>query len=338
MSYQHSSFKLSRHLMFGTLKRTFYGLMVGICLVGTAQADFPEKPIRIIVSSAPGGYLDIISRAVGKELTEQWGQPVVIENKPGASGALGAAYVKNSKPDGYTWLAATEAHLVTNKFTQKNLSYDYKTDFVGISLLTKADQVVVAAKSLPVSSLAEVIDLAKTDPKGLSYGAWGIGSHPHMFFSKLSNLQGGKFVMIPYKGVAPTINAIMSGEVQISVMSPGTAKPLLDSDRIKVLATASDKRLPSVPDVPTTDELGLPGLHSSIYMILLMPKETPVDIVKKASETVQSIMHQPKFAENTVTSHGFQVIASDSNGVMVTLDELTAEMAGAAKAAGIVPQ
>lgn len=326
---------LTRRRAVDVVLRATLGLAGALCLVGAARAEFPERPIKLVVSSAPGGYLDVISRAVGRELQAQWGQPVVIDNKPGASGALGAVAVQNSKPDGYTWLAATEAHLVTNKFTQKNLPYDYQRDFVGVSVLTKADQVLVAAKDFPANSLAELIDRAKKEPQGLSYGSWGIGSHPHMFFSKLGSLTGGNFVMIPYKGVAPTIQAITSGEVQLSVMSPGTAKPLLESGRVKVLATASDKRLPSQPDVPTTEELGFPGLQSSIYMILLLPKATPPAIVAKASSAVQAIMNRPEFAKTLVTDNGFQVVASDANGVTATLDKLSAQMADSVKSAGI---
>jgi len=308
------------------------------CIATPALAEFPDKPIRIIVSSSPGGYLDIISRAVGKELQERWRQPIIVENKPGASGVVGAVAVKNSQPDGYTWLAATEAHLVTNKFTMKNLPYDYKRDFVGISVLTRADQVVVATKDFPARTLTELIEIAKKDPKGLSYGSWGIGSHPHLFYSKLGSMTNANFVMIPYKGVAPTMQAMSAGEVPWSVMSPGTAKPLLEAGRLKILAAAARKRLPDLPDVPTTEELGFPGLTSAIYMVLLLPRETPPDVVAKASKAVQSILKQPDFAARTVTDHGFQVVASDSAGVTTEMDELGKLMAESVKAAQIMAQ
>lgn len=318
------------------LLKSLFGIVACLSIAGPALANYPNRPIKIIVSSAPGGYLDIISRAVGKELQAQWGQSFVIENKSGASGTIGAAQVKNSQPDGYTWLAATEAHLVTNKFTQKNLPYDYQRDFVGISVLTKADQVVVATKNFQANTLPELIALARNAPQGLAYGSWGIGSHPHLFYSKLGSITNAKFVMIPYKGVAPTMAALTGGEVELSLMSPGTAKPLLEAGRVKILAAAAKERLANYPQVPTTEELGLKGLQSSIYMIFLLPKGTPPDIVGKASSAVQAVLKQPQFASYMVTERGFQVVASDSKGVFETLDEMLPIVADSVKAAQIV--
>lgn len=301
---------------------------------GSAQ-NYPEKPIRIIVSSAAGGYLDIISRALAKELSAQWNQPIIIDNRPGASGAIGATLVQKADPDGYTWLAATEAHLVTNKFTQKNLPYDFHRDFVGVSLLTKADQVVVATTSFPVNTLPELIEMARKQK--LNYGSWGIGSHPHLFYSKLGSLTKTEFTMVPYKGVAPVIQALRAEEVPLSVMSVGTARPLIDAGRVKVLAAAAKQRTPEFPNVPTTGELGLQGLESSIFMVFLMPRATPTAIVDKASSAVQAIMRRPDFATPNVTSKGFQVIASDPKGVTAAVDELTPLVADSIKAANITP-
>jgi tripartite-type tricarboxylate transporter receptor subunit TctC len=305
---------------------------------GPALAAFPDKPVRIIVSSAPGGYLDIISRAVAQELTKQWGQTVFVENKPGGSGSIGAVAVQNSVPDGYTWLAATEAHIVTNQFTKKDLPYKFPRDFVGISVLAKADQMLVANKTFPANTLPELVDMARKSEKKLAYGSWGIGSHPHLFFSKLGSLTNTKFVMIPYKGVAPVLQALRAHEVNLSVMSVGTARPLLQAGELKVLAAASRERSAAFPDVPTTTELGYPSLRSTIFMMLLLPRATPPDIVAKASSAVQAIVKQPEFAATVVTSKGFQVVASDSAGVAREIEELTPLVADSIKAANISPE
>lgn len=305
---------------------------------GSALAQFPDKPIRIIVSSSPGGYLDIITRAVAKELTAQWGQSVIIENKPGASGSIGAMQVQKAAPDGYTWLAATEAHMVTNRYTQKNLPYEFHRDFVGVSVLAKADQVVVATPSFPANNFPQLLELARKSPQPLAYGSWGAGSHPHLFFASLGAQIKSNFVMIPYKGVAPTLQALRAEEVQLSVMSVGTAKPLLDAGRLKILAAASKERPVGMPQIQTTVELGYPNLRSTIYMVLMLPKGTPPDIVAKASSTVQAIVRNPVFAATTVTGKGFQVVASDSKGVADMIDDLTPLVAGAVKAANITPE
>lgn len=303
-----------------------------------AWANWPDKPIRIIVGSSPGGYLDTITRAVAKELSAEWGQPIVIQNIPGASGAIAAQTVAKAAPDGYTWLASTEAHIVTNRFLMKNLGYDFHRDFVGVSVLTKADQVLVATKTFPAKTLPELVELAKKSPQKLAYGSWGIGSHPHLFFARLGSLTGTEFLMIPYKGVAPTMQALSSDEVQLSVMSVGTARPLLDQGKLNVLASASATRTPAFPDVPTTEELGFKGLRSSIQMVLLLPKATPPDVVAKASNAVRGVMRRPDFSTQWVTSRGFQVVASDSKGVADMVDEMIPAVAEAIKAARVLPE
>jgi tripartite-type tricarboxylate transporter receptor subunit TctC len=303
-----------------------------------ALANWPDKPIRIIVGSSPGGYLDVITRAVAKELSAEWGQPIVIQNVPGASGAIAAQTVAKASPDGYTWLASTEAHIVTNRFLMKNLGYDFHRDFVGVSVLTKADQVLVATKTFPARTLPELVELARKSPQKLAYGSWGIGSHPHLFFARLGSLTGTEFLMIPYKGVAPTMQALSADEVQLSVMSVGTARPLLDQGKLNVLASASATRTPAFPDVPTTEELGFKGLRSSIQMVLLLPRATPADVVAKASNAVRGVMRRPDFATQWVTSRGFQVVASDSKGVADMVDEMIPAVAEAVKAARVVPE
>ncbi|MDB5841634.1 MAG: hypothetical protein JWQ23_3586, partial [Herminiimonas sp.] len=261
--------------------------------VSAQTAAFPSRPIKIMVGSSAGGYLDVITRAVARELSAQWGQPIIVDNKPGASGSIAAASVAKAAPDGYTWLAATEAHLMVNKYTQKNLPYDFKRDFIGISILAKADQMVVATPSVPANTLPELVELLKQQPDKYSYGSWGAGSHPHLFFAKLGQMEKVNILQVPYKGVAPTLLALSSGEVQVSVMSAGTARPLLDAGKLKVLAAASRERSPTFPDIPTTEELGYKGLQSSIWMVFLLPADTPKEIVARSSEAVVAILKRP---------------------------------------------
>lgn len=322
------------------MRRLIVGLMAacmgfGSATVGAQEEDYPSKPIRIIVGSAAGGYLDIITRAIAEELRKSWGQPVVVENRAGASGAIASAAIKNSEPDGYTWGAATEAHLVVSPRLQEQPLYDFEKDLVGVSALTRADQMVVAAKSLPVNTLQDLVSMAKDDPNSFFYGSWGIGSHPHLFYSQLEQMTGAHFRMVPYKGVAPTMQALRSGEVQYSVISAGTAGPLLEDGVVKVLASASRERTPLYPNVPTTGEQGYADLNSTIYMMFTMPKGTPQTIVDKASDAVQKIVKDPDFSDRWITRHGFQVVGSDSKGMHEILENLSRSVEQVLKAAGI---
>lgn len=300
--------------------------------------NFPDKPVRIIVASSPGGYLDILTRAVAKELSTTWGQSFIVENRAGASGAIGAIGVQKAEPDGYTWLGATEAHMVTNRFLMKNLSYDFARDFVGVSVMAKAEQVVVASNSVPANNLSELISLARNTPDKLVYGSYGVGSHPHLFYAKLGAMTKNELINVPYKGVAPTVQAMRSGEVKLSMMSVGTAKPLLESGNFKILASASKERHKDFPNVQTTDEAGYPGLHSAIYILLLLPKATPPDIVAKASAAVRTVLRRPDFNAQWVSGRGFQVVASDSKGVADLIEEMVPRVGEAVRDAKIVAE
>lgn len=308
-------------------------LLISMNAAAQSAANFPEKAVRVIVASSPGGYLDIITRAISKELSTTWNQPFVIENRAGASGAIGAITVQKAEPDGYTWLGATEAHMVTNRFLMKNIGYDFARDFVGVSVLAKAEQVVVATASFPAKSLPEIVQMARRSPEKIVYGTYGVGSHPHLFFERFAALNKIEFIMVPYKGVAPTVQAMRAEEVKLSMMSIGTARPLLESGA-RILAVTSKERSRDYPNVPTTDELGYPGLQSAIYMLSVLPKGTPAAIVDKASTAVRTILRRPDFASQWVTGRGFQVVAGDSKSVSDLVEELvprTAEMVRAAK-------
>ncbi|MDO8279968.1 MAG: tripartite tricarboxylate transporter substrate binding protein [Burkholderiaceae bacterium] len=303
----------------------------------TAQ-NYPNRPVTIVVTSAAGGGVDVLVRALAVELGKKTGQSFVVDNRGGASGMIASVAVSRAAPDGYTWLACTEQHIVTNKYTQAKMAYDPQKDLTGISLLAQADQLVVASSSVPANNLGELVAYAKQQGGKLAYGSWGEGSHPHLFYSTLIRKSGIELIHVPYKGVAPVLTALNANEVQLSVMSAGTAMPLLRSGKLKVLAAASRDRSPEYPNVQTTAEAGYPELRSVIWFALMAPSGTPAAIVNKASAEVQAIVHRPDFAEKNIISKGWRLVGSDSAGLKAAIDELSPIVSEMVSRAGIKPQ
>jgi tripartite-type tricarboxylate transporter receptor subunit TctC len=290
-------------------------LLAGLCatlltvmLPVTGQA-FPERTIKIIVGAAPGGGLDILARAVAQELTTSWGKPVIIENRLGASGLIAAEAVASAPPDGYTWLAVTDQIYLSNRFAFKQLPYN-PDGFANISILARADQFVLATPNVPANSIRELISLDREKPDTLSYGMWGDGSPPQLLYETLNKTAGTKLLGIPYKGVAPVMNALGTNEVQLSVASAGTAGPFIRAGKLKALAVAAKSRSPEFPEIPTTAEQGYPDLQASIWFGLAAPGGTPTGIIEKASTTIRDIVRQPAFSERFITSIGWKLIAS----------------------------
>src|ERR1700722_821706 len=202
---------------------------------------FPDKIIKIVVGAPPGGGLDILARALAQELTTRWGKAVIVENRGGASGLIAAEAVANAAPDGYTWLAATDQTYLSNRFAFKRLPYD-PDGFAKISIIAQADQFMLTTPDVPANSIRELVALDREKPDSLSYGSWGDGSTPQLLYETLNKDAGTKLLGIPYKGVAPVLNALGTGEIQLSVVSAGTAGSFLRAGRGKMLAIAAKSR------------------------------------------------------------------------------------------------
>ncbi len=270
---------------------------------------YPEKIIKIIVGSAPGGGLDILARAVAQELTTRWGKSVIVENRAGASGLIAAEAVANAAPDGYTWLAVTDQIYLSNRFAFKQLPYN-PDGFANISIIAQADQFVLATSNVPANSIRELIALDREKPDSLSYGTWGDGSPPQLLYETLNKSAGTKLLGIPYKGVAPVMNALGTNEIQLSVASAGTAGSFMQAGKLKALAIAAKSRSPEFPEIPTTAEEGYPDLQAFIWFGLAAPGGTPATIVEKASAEIRDIARQRAFSERFITSIGWKLIAS----------------------------
>lgn len=272
--------------------------MTSIALTAAAHAqDFPKRAVRIVVPSAAGGGTDLLMRALAVELSERWGQPVIVDNRPGAAGFIGAANVAGSPPDGYTLFASTDTVMVANRFLFKSLPYDPDKSFAPVALLAQANQMLLTLPAVPAADLKEFVALAKREKGKYSYGSYGVGSQPHLAYEMLNRREGLDLVHVPYKGIAPVLGAMAGGEVQLTMGSAAVASKLLAAGKLKALAVAAGKRDPRFPDLKTTTELGFPYLQISIWQALFTPAGTPDDIVRKLSADVLSVFGKPGFAE-----------------------------------------
>jgi tripartite-type tricarboxylate transporter receptor subunit TctC len=302
-----------------------------------AGQGFPDRIIKIVVGSSPGGGLDILARAVAQELTTRWGKSVIVENRAGASGLIAAESVANAAPDGYTWLAVTDQIYLSNRFAFKRLPYD-PDGFANISIIALADQFVLATPSVQANSIRELVALDLEKPDTLSYGMWGDGSAPQLLYETLNKAAGTKLLGVPYKGVAPVMNALGTNEVQLSVASAGTAGPFMRTGKLKALAIAAKSRSADFPEIPTTAEQGYPDLQAFIWFGLAAPGGTPAAIVEKASAEIRDIARQRAFSERFITSIGWKLIASTPAEMDATIQAELPIIRGMVGNAGVTPR
>ena len=244
-----------------------------------AQA-YPDRPIRFVLPFAPGGGTDIVGRIIGQKLSEQLGQPVVPDNRPGAGSHVGIEAASKAKPDGYT-IVLVAPEFTTGPSLYKTLNYDGIKDFAPISLVAEIPYVLTVGPSLPVNSLKELIDYAKANPGKINYGTPGNGSGPHIAVELLKSLTKIDIVHVPYKGAGPAMAAMLGGEVTMTVTATAAALPQIQAGKVKPLAVLGKQRAPGLPDVPTTTEAGLPGWQVALWWGILAPAGTPRDIISR---------------------------------------------------------
>jgi len=247
--------------------------------------NYPNKAIKFIVPWTPGGSNDVLARMVGQKLQEAWGQPVVIENRPGASGNIGTVLVKNAAPDGYTLLIAAN--------TSKP-QFDPFNDFEPVALLGDVPVLLVINPSVPAKSVKELVALAKAKPGSLTYGSSGIGAPQHLSAELFKMTAGIDMVHVTYKGAAQTIPDLLSGQIQVLFCAINSIMPHVKSGGVRALAAAEPKRVPAFPDLPTIDESGVRGVYAGIWISLVAPKGTPKNIVNKMNSEIQKILSDPE--------------------------------------------
>lgn len=255
---------------------------------GASWAAFPERPVRLVVGFAPGGS-DIGGRILAQKLSELWGQPVVVENKPGAAGNIGADAVAKAAPDGYTMLLFVNSYAI-NTTVHKNLSWDLLRDFAPVGRYVSSPMVVVVNDKLPVKSLRELIDHAKAHPGKLNFGSAGSGTAPHLVGEQFALQTGMKMVHVPYKGSAPSVTGLLADEVQLSFAASSSVDAFIKDGRLKPLAVTTSRRDPQYPELPTIAEAGVPGFDADIWYGFVVPAKTPKDIVRKLTDDLARVM------------------------------------------------
>jgi tripartite-type tricarboxylate transporter receptor subunit TctC len=292
------------------MHRTFHWAAVLAWFVALApapllaqSAGYPNKPIRIIAPVPPGGGVDILARAVGQKLSEAFKVPVVVENKPGASAAVGTDVVAKSPADGYTLLMAYTAH-ATNPYFNANLAYDTEKDFAAVSLVGYIPLVLVVNPSVPANSVRELIALAKAKPGELSYASGGAGAGAHLSGELFRHLAQVDVTHVPYKGNAPALVDLLGGQVTMMFDTVNTSMPHVKTGKLKLLATTTAKRSSLAPATPTMIEEGLPGFEVSAWYAVLAPAKTPRDVVAKLNAEIGRALADPdmkaRFAEQGV--------------------------------------
>jgi tripartite-type tricarboxylate transporter receptor subunit TctC len=261
-------------------------------LAGGAQAQtYPSKPIRLVVPFPPGGTTDILARTVGQKMTENWGQPVVIDNRPGAGGNIGSDLVAKAAPDGYTLLMATISTHAINVSLYKNLPFDSVRDFAPVSRIGTLPNILIVHPSVPVKSVKELIELAKSKPGELNFASSGVGTSLHLSGELFNSMAGVKLVHVPYKGSSPALADLLGGQVKIMFDNLPSALPHVKAGKLKPLAVTSAKRATVLPEVPTVMESGLPGFEVTSWFAIFVPAKTPTEIVAKLNGEIVKILN-----------------------------------------------
>lgn len=269
---------------------------LGILFAGAAAAaDYPDKPIRMYVPYPPGGITDVLTRSLAELMRKELGQPVVVENKPGANTAVAAQALAQSPADGYTVMMAAAATVVMNPLLNAKLAYDPARDFTPVARIAETPLVLVVRTDSPARTLADLIAAAKTKPADASFASTGMGSTLHLAGELLQLETGTQMLHVPYKGSAPALNGVLGGETQFMIDSVGSSIPLIKGGKLRAVAVTSAKRLPALPDVPTVAESGVPGFDVSTWFGLLVPKQTPAAVVTRLNAAAALAVRDPAF-------------------------------------------
>jgi len=256
-------------------------------------AGYPNKPIKIIVAVPAGGGVDTVTRIVAEGMRQKLGQPVVVENRAGAGGNIGAESVFTSPPDGYTLLASQPSPITVNPLLYKNLAFD-PTKFEPVAIMTKIANVLLVRENFPAKDAKEFIAYCKANPGKVNYASQGIGTTSHLTAALFEKVTGTKLVHVPYKGTAPALNDIVAGHVDIIFMELASAMRLHQGGKARILAVATNKRIANLPDVPTLEEAGVKNFESGTWNAISAPPGTPKPIVDKLNKTIDDVLQGPE--------------------------------------------
>jgi tripartite-type tricarboxylate transporter receptor subunit TctC len=289
--------------------RVLLFLLCAACTPALAQG-WPSKPVRIVVAYPPGGGIDVMARQIADKLTGAWGQPVVVENRPGANTIVATDAVAKSAADGYTVLMTTDATFSINPHLYAKLPFDTQRDFVPVTMLVLLQQLLVAHPSLPAGTLGELIALAKAKPGAINYASYGSGSQPHLAGEMLKYRAGIDLVHVPYKGISLAVPAVVAGEVQLTFAGIATSTAPLKGGRIKAIAIGGAKRSPLFPEVPTFAELGYPEVETHAWFGFFLPAGSPKEAVSRLYADTKKLVDDPEFRQKQLVDRGYEPVGS----------------------------
>ena len=286
-----------------TLRSLWLAAMSCLLAASVQAQPYPSKPVRVVVPYPPGGPTDIVARVLFQQVAESTGQQFVIDNRAGAGGNIGAEHVAKSPADGHTVLIGTTAHAI-NMSLFKSLNYDVQKDLAPVSLLTQGPLVLVTHPQFPANSVKELIDMAKAKPGSLNFASSGNGQSTHLSAELFNSMAGTKMVHVPYKGSAPALSDLMTGQVGIMFDTTLSAMPFVRAGKLKALGVTSPQRTPAAPDVPTIAESGLPGYEVFAWNGVFVPAGTPKAIVVQLNEEIRKAMQLPQVRDK-FSAQGF---------------------------------
>jgi tripartite-type tricarboxylate transporter receptor subunit TctC len=294
--------------------KTFLRALIGgaaatLALIGPASAAYPDKPVTVVVPFPPGGSTDTVARLMANKMSPMLGQTFVVENQPGATGAIGATRVKRAAPDGYTILVASIGVFATNPFLQKGLQYDPARDFDLLMVAVRAPNVLVVNPALPVKNVAELVDYLKKNPDKVSFASSGAGSSDHLTAALFWQKTGTTGIHVPYKGGAPAIQDLIGGHAQASFQNINAVLNHIKAGKLKALAVTGDKRSTALPDVPTLSEAGVTGADVFSWQGVAAPKGLPKEVKDKLHGAMVKALQDPEVVK-TMNEQGIEIVAN----------------------------
>jgi tripartite-type tricarboxylate transporter receptor subunit TctC len=305
-----------------------------LSLVCFAAYAWPTKPVRIVVAYPPGGGIDVMARQIADKLTPAWGQPVVVENKPGANTIVATDAVAKSAADGHTILMTTDATFSINPHLYAKLPYNAQRDFMPVTMLVLLHQLLVAHPSLQANTLEELIKLARAKPGAINYASYGSGSQPHLAGEMLKNKAGIDLVHVPYKGISLAVPAVIAGEVQLTFAGIATSMGPLKAGRIKPIAIGGAKRSALLPQVPTFAELGYPEVETHAWFGFFVPAGSPKEAISRIHSDVKRILDDPDFRQKQLIDKGYEVVGSSPDDFTSYIKKDSESRARAVKISG----
>jgi tripartite-type tricarboxylate transporter receptor subunit TctC len=281
-----------------------------------ALAEYPDRPVTFIVPYAAGGATDLLARSLAQQLERKLGQPFTVENKPGASSAVAAAYVSKSQPDGYTIMMATSTTMAINPAVFKKMTYEPLVDLTPVALIATSPFVLVINKDLNVSSVADLVKLAKSKPGELTYGSSGPGSAHNLFMNLLASMTGIKLTHVPYKGTLPALNDVLAGHIKMMFADMSAGLPLIRSGKIKALGVSTATPIEAAPELKPLADVGVPGYDAYAWQMVVAPTKTAGDILDKLNTTLIAIQKEPAFRE-TIAKRGMGPLISPNRPELI---------------------